>query len=998
MPLVPYEAAVLSRRATLGGMAQPGDVAEDAPPLLDTLAASIRKNNSLGDDDVREAVLRGTAAGGPTMGLAEAFVQQVASSFDNVYDPHFDPLSDEQLAGYEPYADRFIGSGSAAESQRIKNRINTELANNEVIRQSGWAGVASSIAAGLVDPITIASMAVPVVGTGTRTVRIAKGIAASIALDSAQELVLHSEQELRTAGESVINVGAGALLTGALGHIATRIPKAEFTRIQKELKTWTDGVSPHAEGAESTAGAARTGFGTTLEDETVARGGEGLLKSLGQVSPIGRVLQSQSKRARILLQQLVEVVPLLNKHFKGIPSPMSVERVVAKEQAARHYLLQATDEAWRSHKLAGGAMTRDRFAEEISVALRRGDQSIDADVTKVARVYRQYFDQSLEQLKAARLVPEDTTTQFAQSYLPRVYDHLKIRATRNELEQTLGKWFSRSGQVDQAEVQTAVQDVIGAITGDVKGSARVSGDFVGKTGSLQARTLSVPDEVLEPWLVNNIDHIMDRYIRTVTPQLRITQAFGDLDMKQALQDVTDEYQALITRASTSEAKTALSDEMGRVQSDIIKLRDRLLGTHGAPADPNSFLVRTGRVVRSWNYIRTLGGQVFASFADVGRTVMRHGLQRTGSKLARLAGSPELRALSREQAHKAGVAFDYAMNTRSDTLGEIGDELQYSRVDRFLRRESNRFTRITFMASWNDALKTTAVALEQDAIIAAAKGGQMTAFQRATMASLGVGDRMLERIGEQLDVHAVKTDGLHRANTDAWTDKEASAAFEHALGKSAETVVMTKGAGDTPHFLATELGRTLLQFKGFGIASVNRLLIPAAQGVAHGDLATLNGLWMMMAMGAVSNAARDYAAGFKPATDPGRAAIEAFDRAGLTAYISEPFDVASGLVGGPRIGRFTAGDILETGAGPAFGSLVVAFNTARGIFTEGGVSDPHVKAADIYRLRKLLPYQNLFYLRRVINMLEGEFGEFVGADGATSQSFGDRLVETKDLQR
>ena len=71
---------------------------------------------------------------------------------------------------------------------------------------------------------------------------------------------------------------------------------------------------------------------------------------------------------------------------------------------------------------------------------------------------------------------------------------------------------------------------------------------------------------------------------------------------------------------------------------------------------------------------------------------------------------------------------------------------------------------------------------------------------------------------------------------------------------------------------------------------------------------------------------------------------------------------------------------------------------RGQFTEGGEFDPEIKAADIYRFRKLLPYQNLFYLRRVINMLEGEFGEAIGAEGAGTKSAAERITETKELNR
>lgn len=978
MPIVPYELAIASRQATLPSQQQPGDVEiESNHSALDVAAAALRQNN--------------IASNAPQM------IADLVDSFDDVYDPNYDPLTDTELAGYETHADRFIGSASQAETRRIKNRIDVELADREVLRQAGGAGLASSIAAGVVDPVTLASMAVPLLGQGTRVERIMKGVATSIGLDTTQEAILHSQQSLRTAGESVLNVGAGALLTGALGTLATRVPKSEFRKLQEDMKAVSEALQQGE--IESTGGAARVGFGTTLEDETVAKGGEALLKSLGKISPIGRVMTSMSKRARILMQEVADVPFLLNKHLKGISTPRSAEGEILAEQAERYRLVKETDDAWKAHKAAGGAMSRARFGEELAFALRRGDVSMDPEIQKLTSSYRRYFDDSLKKLKAAGLLPEEAGVQFAMSYLPRLYDHAKIKADRINLENALEDWFSRSGQVaEKAEIRAAVTDVIETLRGAYRDHAQIDPGFVGTTGNLKGRTLSVPDEVLEPWLVSDVDKILESYIRNVTPQLVLKKKFGDLDLKQQFQDVSDEFDAMRERAKTNESKARIDEQKDAALRDLQAVRDILLGKFGKPADPDSALVKTGRVFRAWNYVRLLGGQVLSSLPDAGRIVARHGLMKTGAKIAKLVTSSNLRNLTKNEAHRVGTALEYVLNTRADTLGDIGNELGSSKMDRILRRESNRFSRITGMASWNSALKTLAVALEQDAIVRAAKGGKLTAFQRGQLANLGIGDRMIGRISEQLESHANEAEGLFRANAEKWTDQEAANAYEGALLKSADTLVLTKGAGDVPLFMSKEIGKTLLQFKSFGMASVNRLLVPMSQGIAHGDIATINGAMMMMALGALANATRDYAAGYKPATDPARIAIEAFDRAGFTSFLSEPFDIVSGTFGGPRFGRFTSQDVVETIAGPTFGTAEDIRKTVQGMMTDGGKFDPQVKANDIYRFRKLMPYQNLFYLRRLVNMLEGEFSEGLGVEGAPSKSTGERLTEMKELHR
>lgn len=1236
MPIVPRSSAIAAAGAQLPAQQQPTDIEiESNASVLDVAAAALRQNNVIAN--------------------VPQLISDAIDSFDDIYEPDYDPLADSEIAGFEEFADRFIGVASREESARVKSRIRTELADRKVIQEAGWAGVASSIAAGVVDPVTIASMAVPLVGTGTRGVRIAKGVASSIALDSGQEAFLHAEQALRTAEESLFNVGAGALLTGALGTLATRVPKDEFNAMLRAAEEHTKAFGPAEAfgGIESTSGAARVGFGTTLEDETVAPGGEALVKTLGKINPLGRVMQSTSKRARILMQELADLPFLLNKHLKGVATPRSAEGEIKAEQAVRYRLVKLGDSSWLEHKKAGGKLSRGQFSEAVAAALRRGDKAADPAVAKVAAEYRAYFDASRKALQENGLLPDPVkadqqrlerqavekyvkaessqiytdyaarsnatvaTSEFrrllrgelderakpaaeraavseapepvrefadvlaetkkqrddldaifesklstiedvkqrgldkaesaaekarkeyaaarselatktmsrekrtialmklratrdqalrdarkarekeikiaekaaaaarkeragevakirktaqearasavkkfrtrgaidekefmkraervartgeadlledvnkaadllrrqelgdlshlvsvpktrvtqaplgAESYLPRMWDHAKIRASRTQFEETLRDWFSRQSDIAPEEVNALVADVIDTVNGSLRDHAQIATGFVGKTGSLKGRVLNIPDAVLEPWLVSDVEKIFENYVRNVTPQLVIKKKFGDLDLRQQMDDVRDEFNAMRDRARTDESKARITEEMERTLADLQAVRDLVLGRYGRPANPDSFLVRSGRVLRVWNYVRSLGGQLFSSFPDPGRIVSRHGLARTAATIGRLVSNSGLRNLAKAEAHRVGTAYEYVLNTRADTLGDIGDEFGSSKLDRIVRRESNRFSRLSLMASWNSALKTLAVALEQDAIVRAARGGKLSKFQRGQLANLGIGDRMLARISAELDAHAVDADGIFRANSEAWADQEAAQAFEGALLKSADTVVLTKGIADTPLFMAKDIGKTLFQFKSFGMAAVNRLLIPMAQGVRHGDLATLNGAWVMMALGALANAARDAAAGYEPVTDPKRIAIEAFDRAGFTAFLAEPLDLLSGTFGGPRFGRFTSSTPEEQLVGPALGALLDVQQTAEKALTKGGEFDPEATQADLYRFRKLLPYQNLFYLRRIVNMLEGEFGEAVGAEGAGTKSAGERLTEMKELNR
>jgi hypothetical protein len=356
----------------------------------------------------------------------------------------YDPFAD--IAGFEDYAERFVRSRSPAETQLIKDRIRAELSDRDVLRRAGGFGLAASIAAGAVDPLTLASMAIPVapaLAGAARAARIGAGVAANVALDTASEVVLHQTQDLRTVEESAINVGAGALLTGGFGVFATRVPKSEFERLRAKLDSELQAPP------SSTVGAARVGA-TTLDDESIAAGGETIAKTLGKLSPITRLMQAPVKGARVLAQELAEVPYALKKNLRGIATPTSVETRVKQLTAIRgHQIVRTLDGAYARYRQAGGTLNLKEFGREVSKAMRRGDAHEIPEVADVARQTRKLFETDREVLQKLGALPEEIEVIGAKSYFPRVYDQHAIAANRSELERRLESWFRENPRKDE---------------------------------------------------------------------------------------------------------------------------------------------------------------------------------------------------------------------------------------------------------------------------------------------------------------------------------------------------------------------------------------------------------------------------------------------------------------------------------------------------------------------------------------------------------------------
>jgi hypothetical protein len=121
----------------------------------------------------------------------------------------------------------------------------------------------------------------------------------------------------------------------------------------------------------------------------------------------------------------------------------------------------------------------------------------------------------------------------------------------------------------------------------------------------------------------------------------------------------------------------------------------------------------------------------------------------------------------------------------------------------------------------------------------------------------------------------------------------------------------------------ELVKTLLQFKTFGVVSVNRLMIPVAQGLAHGDMMAANGLGVMLGLGTLSQYTKDTIAGREPETDPASIVSSALLWSGALGYIPDVWDPATVFMPGPlrklKLSRFKDSSPLDTLMGPSFGT-------------------------------------------------------------------------------
>lgn len=770
---------------------------------------------------------------------------------------------------------------------------------------------------------------------------------------------------------------------------------------------------------ESTVGAAAAT--PELRGEAIARGAQTITNLTKRISPSAWLMNSPSVESRRLIQDLANVPETLTKNYSGIATSSPVERELWKYDGVHYQAKAARTKQFRAYRerLAGAGvaraerMKRPEFDQEIAKAMRRGDAHSIPEVAKAAKDTRAIGWEPLkkEAIKY-NLLPEDVKVTGADSYLMRQYDTDKIKANFTDWTDRLKRGFQAEGH-DPAEAA----DLAHSVTRNIQGSERGTMDWealggwrpkdeMPTSGQLKERSLKLPDTLLEPYLNNNLDHLEHSYHRSLAPQVEMERAgLGKQDtgkgtLSGRMQDLKDDYARMIERAQSDTEKKSLYNHMEGDIKRLTAVQGRLYGIYGQPKDPSSFFIRAGRLLRTENVSRLLGAATLAHFPDVANVMMRFGLPQSFAAIGKILTSPEALSLTRSESKRMGAGLDMAMSAKaSSMIGEFADTGQHleQRIGQYISRKLTVLTGETPLIT---AMQQWASTLAQDQLVRTAQksaaGKAVNSNILARMASAGIDRDMLARIAEQHQQFGAKVNGLHFGMSDKWADQEVARVFESAVIRDAHSVTLRPGVGDTPMFISTEWGKALRQFTTFAFAAQRSVIDPLAQGLAHGDPRAALGLLTCLTMGTLSYVTKQMAADqpIEPFDSP-RFALEVLDKSNLMAWTSDLVFPALWMMGMKNLSRWSDRDPIETIGGPSAGTVMSIYQhqLPAKFLASAGINDDQNKGisrADLHFMRRLMPGQNIWYLRNHINALEDAMGDAFDLPG---KSNADRASET-----
>lgn len=546
-------------------------------------------------------------------------------------------------------------------------------------------------------------------------------------------------------------------------------------------------------------------------------------------------------------------------------------------------------------------------------------------------------------------------------------------------------------------------------------------------GTELARTLSIPSERLTPYGFLNTDaeHLIHAYGNTLIPDIELTRRLGTLapdgSLNPTFKSINEEERQVLARveqdirfplqkdgtrkgvALSAKQEAALGQQLKDVRKEFDTGRKnlqaiimRLRHQWGVPKSPNGYMARGVSVVQSLQALRLLGGVTLSSISDLGRPIMKYGLLRTGqSAWVPLVTNLKAVRMSMREAQRAFVAIETLTADRAHQMADLLQNAQRrSKGEAVLEWGTSKLNIIAGFGPWTDVMKTlstmTFTSKVLDSLELALRGkGNAADRKEATefLASLGWDSQLQERVWKQIeDGGGEQIGGTWVPQTERWADKEAVRAMRAATYSEAAASIVTPGVEKNLFLDSTATGKIIFSLKSFSMSSTSKTTMAALQ---QRDMAVLNGTMISLALGLLSVYLKAQVAGGTSldrfnSLSPQQMVNEAIDASGMMGAISLGTQLASDLSAGPAsgdqpqqkllhdvrglVGAYDLTDPANQLIGDAFGPSVSLVQLVAQAEASG-----HWTPSEIHRIRQLLPFQNLVYMRWLFDKLENAVG-------------------------
>lgn len=493
----------------------------------------------------------------------------------------------------------------------------------------------------------------------------------------------------------------------------------------------------------------------------------------------------------------------------------------------------------------------------------------------------------------------------------------------------------------------------------------------------RARVTSLVRDLIE----DDAEHILSTVARTMLPDMALVERFGDVDMTEVMKKIVDESAAKAARTTNAKELKAIEAEKQALLRDVAATRDRIRGTYGFSQDSTGRnIARYAQVAKNFNVITDLGTAALNSMGDAAGVVFRHGFVNTfrdgwAPFFQRMLSTTPAGEAEKRQLRAMLLAVETQTNLRGHSIADVAENYRPgTRFERAMRWAADKSQVVNGQTFWTDWTKGIAATVGSSEMLRATERvalGKATAKDIANLAESSIDDAMARRIHAAFaGGGGAKVDGARLPNTEAWKDRGAARAFESALQREVDMMVITPGL-EKPLWMSKPVMSLLGQFKAFIAAANERMLIANLQ---RSDWNTLQGLFAAVTLGMLSYRLYTLVSGQKASERPQDWVKEGISRSGVMGWFDEinalgakftrgQSDVFR-LIGADKpLSRMQSRGVIGAFAGPT------ASKIERMAQIGGSVASGEWTASDTTAVRRLMPFQNLFMIRRLLDEVE-----------------------------
>ncbi len=644
--------------------------------------------------------------------------------------------------------------------------------------------------------------------------------------------------------------------------------------------------------------------------------------------------------------------------------------------------IQAENATWTEKNMEYLRTRRDAQAAELD-SLSQG--KLDKKIQEI----NAKFENQVKIIKQA-----ESRKEKAGAMASRDIKALRVK-TDNEilaLKEKFAKLNKRVVEDDYLEdvVSTLTQRIEGTPYGRLKYDMNADHDMPSHfkkqekiRGPMKARVYDIPDENIEDFLVNDLDHLVNSHIRTMSRDIEVYKEFGTLEPDGIMKEIKDDYDVL-KRGKNDKEVAKLNKKMKRDMKDVGYMFERLRGIDStvSPDYYGSTLGKAERMAMKFNYVRLLGGMTLSALPDLARIVMAKGMGPLLSDgLGLLAKDFKKYKGATNELAEAGIGADMVLGGRIRSIMGVDDYAPpIGKAEQYLAKAGQVFGNVSLMNPWNATMRQFSGVVIQSQMLKASKAlaeGAATPKQIRDLASSFIDKDMAKRIASQLNKHGDVAQDAWLSNSKLWDDKAARDTLMIAIRKEVDNVIITPGLARSIWLTKPGL-RVVGQFRSFGSASMQKALI---SGLQRRDMETLNGLAIAVALGATSRIMKSKISGYPLSDDPAKLILEGIDASGVTGWLMDANNIlektTAGRIGlNPLIGqapmsRYASRSALSSIVGPTYGLVGDSLNLSSAAFSG------EWRAGDSHTLRQLLPFNNVFWFRGIVDKLESNTNKALG---------------------